>query len=326
MTKSFKHKLDIFGGERTLHVNYDGVVGLTSEAEIRIKSLVPKIFKRAVMATNHAWARGLAYESAAALESAEPGALPYTRLKDWLKIQRKMVKSDVVTMWNSDSFDFIYGPYRKKWKVDRHSDTKEIFSRLLGADHTALHQSMLSSEPSEYAKIFRESLMGVISGMNLENVYIRITTMNSVGSSGKSHGNWRLYHEGWNTDHANIAYERNRMEEHLVSDYAKRLPISLSVKYISTAEEGGQYSDVYGASMTLEDHITKTFLHEGGHMWVAAEDHYYWRPKSGKLAAYASLSRKAGVSKNDIVLSPETERCVLNADTLGWFLYWWGKA
>ena len=63
-------------------------------------------------------------------------------------------------------------------------------------------------------------------------------------------------------------------------------------------------------------------------MVVAAEDHYYWRPQSGAIQASASLSRKTGVTKGQKIPTHEveTERSVINADTMGWFLYWWGRA
>lgn len=176
--------------------------------------------------------------------------------------------------------------------------------------------------------MFLECILGIISAFNLEHVYVQVDKMGAVGSSGKSYANWRAYHDTWDPKDPNLAFKRDRMEKHLVADYAKKSPIKLNIAYISDKEEGGEYNDVYGQKLTLADHITKTFIHEASHMWCAAEDHYYWRPLKGELRAYASLSCKAGVKSGDLIPQNEveTERSILNADTFGWFLYWWGKA
>jgi restriction endonuclease Mrr len=106
MPKEFTFQLDAWGGKRTLHVTHDN---LSKEETERVEKLMPKIFERIVNATNHAYARATGYKDAKDLASQVKNGLPYTRLKDWLKIQRKLVASDKVSAWSEESFDFIYG-------------------------------------------------------------------------------------------------------------------------------------------------------------------------------------------------------------------------
>jgi hypothetical protein len=333
---SFDFEVEIYGGKRKLTVTYSNAAKGGREFyffgeylnEKLIKDLVPKAFMKIVLGMNHAYARALGYKDAADLERNWPTAMPYTRLKDWLKIQRKMIASPNVSQWSESSADMIFGSdIKRRFRLDRHNDTLLIGKRLLGAQYATLLESAVSSTPTDKAEIFLQSLLGIIAAFNLEHVYVNIDVMNAVGSSGTvvPHG-WRAYHDVWDPTLQNISYTRGKMETALNSEDARTKPINLNIDYIKVDAEGGGYENVYGVNMSLLEHIIKTFIHEASHMWVATEDHYYWRPSNGTLSAHASLSTAPGVSNGTKLLSGqvETERSILNADTYGWFLYWWG--
>lgn len=313
-TRTWTKELEILGGKRKLHIVYDP--STLSEMDLaQVKVRLPRVFRRAVLITNNCHAKALAFKSAEAMMRVKKHRMLYTLLKDYLKLQMRKRHSGA---WTTHS-DFIFSSFINEWRLDRNKPTKDYMARVFGTNATTLHGQMCGKTPNELAQTVRNTMLSTISGLNLENVYICAKNMGAVGSALYSHGGWRYAGQG---------FSRTRMEEHL-NAWEEDNPINLNKNYFKNVTEigdgeSGSWSDyrgLYGVNLTFEDHLTKTLIHEASHLFAGSADYYYFRPHNRKLRA-----DKAGDLPDPSPAHPvaTTENCALNADSIAWFLYYWG--
>ena len=321
----------LYGMQRTLTIKMDN--RYRTSAYQKLADNMWRVYERAVAITNEAFAKGLGYIDFADMQRRTTHYNLGPRLKDWLKIQRTMVRSRMASQWTNLSQDFILGQLRKNWKLDNHQQTKRACRTVLGQQAESIRTSLLDANPSEKAKIFRETLLAVICSLNLENVYIRFDKSEdspggniTLGTARVAYGAWRTGHSVFDANHPDIAFDRGRMEEHLVSDVKHEVPIYLSPDYmVEQTLLQSEYANLFGATYTNEDLMTITLLHEASHMFAGTEDHWYFEPNARHtLEAIRCDGWANPATSHADSIACDTNLCVLNADTIGWFLFWYG--
>lgn len=307
-------ELEILDGKRKLHIVY--MPGTLSEMDLaQVKVRLPRVFRRAVLICNNCHAKALAFKSADGMMRTRKNRMLFTLLKDFLKLQMKKRHAGT---WTSQA-DFIFKSFINDWRLDRNSTTKDFMKRVFGTNAMTLHEQMCGKTPNQLAQTVRNTMIATIAGINLENVYIYAQNMGAVGSALLSHGDWREAGDG---------FARARMEEHLDA-WESDNPIDLNKNYFKNVTEigdgeSGSWSDyrgLYRVDLTFEDHLTKTLIHEASHLFAGTADYYYFRPHNKKLRADKAGDLPDGSPAHPV---PTTQNCALNADSIAWFLYYWG--
>lgn len=318
--QTFRREFELLDGPRKLHMMYDTADLAPLElATAKVRSL--RLARRAVEICANVHAKALGHKSAAAMLTADPGRMLHTRLKDWFKLQ---VRRRQGMVWTSDTANFVFDCFKNDWRLDRGSTTKTAFVRVFGGDAEALHeQCCRPAKDVETAwkprvEALLNTLQAVVAGLSLGDIYLYVRKMAAVGSASTSYGDWRYVGD---------RLEQLRLESQL-SAVSGSPPININIEYLRNEVETpelstsfGDYRNLYGENLTLEDHITKTLIHEASHKFAATADYYYYRPRTGALRC-----ERGGDSPTSVGDLPtaETDRCVVNADSIGWFLYFWG--
>lgn len=315
---NWSKKITFNNTNRILNVEWDD--GDLKQLEIaNMKVRLPRVIRRALIITNNCYALGLAYRSLKELMNRNPSRDIYTRQKDFLKLQLKKMNSHT---WGRE-VDLCFGPIRKEFRLKRDKSTKIFFQRMFGVNHAALLENMCTKLPTNRAAMLRNTCIGVIGGLNLSAIYIKIKTLGALGESATSFGGWRDVAGGYDPTDVSTSFTRERMENQLHA-YNPGDAIDLNKDLLSNeigdhARTGSnEWKNVYGVKYTLEDIMTLTLIHEASHVFAATEDHYYYEPHGGVLQAEDQMNN------GNVTLIPATNRCVMNADSIGWFLYFFG--
>lgn len=318
--QTYRREFELLDGTRKLHMMYDSDELSTLElATAKVRAL--RFVRRGAEICANVHAKALGHKSGAAMLSADPGRMLHTRLKDWFKLQ---VRRRQGTVWTSEAANFVFDCFKSEWRLDRTTTTKTAFMRVFGAEAAALHEQCCRPakdiDPAWKPRVeaLLNTLLSVVAGLSLGDVYVFVRKMAAVGSASTSYGDWRYVGD---------RLEHLRLEQQLCA-VSGSPPININIEYLRNEVETpelsksfGDYRNLYGENLTLEDHITKTFLHEASHKFAATADYYYYRPRTGALRC-----ERGGDSPKSVGDLPaaETDRCIVNADSIGWFLYYWG--
>lgn len=312
---------EILDGKRNLHIFHTDL----SADEI---SMMGNVFVRAVTTCNNVLAKGLTYASAADMLSKKKSLMMYTKWQDfgkWVHIRQGSDKGK--RRWDH-ACEFIWKEYSDNWRLDRNKTTKESFVRVFGDKAAVTHEKLCLRDPFQkldvlgrdlgdqdmatIAKTTKGSLLAVIAGLNLKDVYVNVKSMGgTIGSAGMSHGSWRYMGD---------PMPLTRTEEHLYK-WAPNRPINLNKSYLS-ANVPNSYKGLYGTNRSKADIITLTLIHEAAHVFIAAADYFYFEPHNKKLRAEAAADHSS--SAGTPIPNPKTTQCAVNADSLAWFIYFWG--
>ena len=312
---------EILDGKRNLHIVHNGKDPILVDR-------MGDVYVRAVKTLNNCLAKGLGYRNGDELWAREPEAMIHTRWKDYEKWLRVRSGPNAGTRRWGHACEFIWKRYLSDWRLDRNRNTMEYFKRVFGNQWKMTHEKMCMRNPcqkvdalgrpmvgKDLAKVgvtIKGSMLAVIAGLNLRNVYVMIEDApDYIGAAAQSYGSWR---------YAGNPMETTRTEMHLL-DWLPEGAICLNKKYLNKKVPYA-YKGLYGRDVTKADIMTVTLIHEACHVFVAAADYFYFEPCHCKLRAEAAAD--SSLDSGTPIPNPDTAHCAVNADSLAWFLYYWG--
>jgi hypothetical protein len=319
----------ILGAERALVVEIAPTAGATAMTQREnIANGLWTVFVRCLTLTNQCYARGLGYDNISAFVAQQgEDKLIGPLLKRWLEAHPTNTGA-VISDSHIEALRKVYlGHYFRDWKPGEGDQAKLAMIHAFGEDGDALRRDMNGSRSWPQSKVLTDTLISVMCAVNREEVRISVDTRgrdaDTMGAAMTSFGAWRKGHSLWNRNDASLNFNSTRMERHLLSAERMDSPIYLSAEYfqrLSAAYDDAAH--IFGHDYDNNDAMCVTLLHEASHMYAAAEDHWYFYGNDAD-GLRAVTNEGHTVSKNQSYQC-ETNLTVVNADSIGWFLFWFG--